>query len=131
MDLPIDYTTTRDGGRLERLEQYRPCLHRFPCSHSPHQGKGVPVKLKGQTRVHDGHTSPSQMRASCKRSYVYSREHRVHNHVAYRRERGQRPQQHRHRRDGTQVGRLRVIWSSTHRQSVGILHQNMAQSFTR
>ena len=27
MDLPIDYTTTRDGSRLERLEQRRPCLH--------------------------------------------------------------------------------------------------------
>jgi hypothetical protein len=90
MDLPIDYTTTRDGGRLERLEQRCPCLHRFPCSHSPHQGKGVPVELKGQPRLHDGHTSPSQMRASRKRSHVHPREHRVHNHVAYRRERGKR-----------------------------------------
>lgn len=92
MGLPIDHTTTRDGGRLERLEQRRPCLHRFPCSHSPHQGKGVPVELKGQPRLHDGHASPSQMRAPRKRGDVHSREHRIHNLIAHRRERRQRPQ---------------------------------------
>lgn len=45
--LPVDYTQTCDGGNIERLEQPRPCLHRFSRSHPPHQGEGVPLGLNG------------------------------------------------------------------------------------
>lgn len=45
--LPVDYTPTCDCGRIERFEQPRPCLHGFSRSHSPYQGKGVPLGLDG------------------------------------------------------------------------------------